>query len=1057
MKRLTTIAWLLAFFSFFSQAQNTLYFSEEFSNGFNGDSTNGIANGVWTTYGISNFTSNSNAIWEYRGPNTVPNTSIGSRGAHSGNSPIDSPTASNGFALFDSDFLDNNGVPNALATGIAPAPHKSWLVSPVFNTTGSTGLYLEFSTYFAKYQATGMVLLSNDSGQTWGDTVHVFDQNVPINYFSDTQTVISEPIHYLSNTQNACIAFFFDGHQPRPGATSAYYHFMVDDILIFQAPNNDLSLESNWLHTQFDTSLFNYYSMVPNDIAKKDTITFTSYIRNKGVLNQTNTKITQVINTPTGLSVLSSLPVTLASDSYDSLTISPKYVADQGIGSYVWSINVSSDSIDDNPLDNYSDTLSFLVTDTTLARDFNASNDVNISNGNTYEIGNVFHLPDTTVISSITIQIGSSTIIGSVIGLHIYDKTDLTTPLQSKYISLTSNQIGSPSSFSMPLTLSPGSYFTSIAAYDTGIYLAATEITPPWNTAYIQPSLSGTWFYANQTPVIRMNIQSTSSTCTLNSNVSLLNGISCFGDSTANITVNTTGGASPFIYSWSNGNQSANNSNLMSGVYYVTISDSNNCVINDSIQITQPDSLQPNISISQAISCYGDSNGTLISIPIGGTSPFSYQWSNNTSTANNTNLAKGWYMSTVTDANSCITVDSIYLPEPSILSSSVTKNHDNICLQVNDGNATATASGGVTPYNYTWSNNGLGAQNDSLVVGWNYLTVTDSNLCSVLDSIEIFLTTIPPLNIGSDTMICLNSSFSISSNGNYTSYVWSDGSTSSTVQANTNVPDTLMYTLQTTNSPGCTLFDTIQVIVRDTYFIEITGGQNLCAYEAATLGVNSSYSSYVWNTTETNSTLQVNANTLPAGPHFYGVTVTDSYGCQSSDTAQLDVYPEVLVDLGYDTIFWDAQTAPNTYTLDPGSGYSSYLWMDGTTQQTMTLVDSTWAGLAYVEVTDSNGCVGSDSISVIWHISVEELEVGTIKLFPNPADDFVTLGFSDLPTHGEYTLTIYSISGALISQEKAHLGSTSQKQFDVSALPAGTYFMQIQSKKVNTTILFNLK
>ncbi len=87
-----------------------------------------------------------NANWAYRGASTTPSNAIGSQGAYAGaQAPIASPTASNGFVIFASDFLDNAGIAGNTGNGIAPAPHIGTLTSPMFNLTGNTFVELKFN------------------------------------------------------------------------------------------------------------------------------------------------------------------------------------------------------------------------------------------------------------------------------------------------------------------------------------------------------------------------------------------------------------------------------------------------------------------------------------------------------------------------------------------------------------------------------------------------------------------------------------------------------------------------------------------------------------------------------------------------------------------------------------------------------------------------------------------------------------------------------------------------------------------------------------------------
>ena len=153
-------------------------FHETFGNGLSGDGTNGI----WTTNGNDGWGSNDpNALWEYRGISTSPNNSIGSRGAYeSTHDPIISPTAPNGFFIFDSDYLDNGGVAGAFGTGNSPTPHESWLISPTFSTVGFSHILINFHTYNRRFAGDAYILLSKDGGMTWGDSVTIMDKQTSI-------------------------------------------------------------------------------------------------------------------------------------------------------------------------------------------------------------------------------------------------------------------------------------------------------------------------------------------------------------------------------------------------------------------------------------------------------------------------------------------------------------------------------------------------------------------------------------------------------------------------------------------------------------------------------------------------------------------------------------------------------------------------------------------------------------------------------------------------------------------------------------------------------------
>ena len=112
MKKLAAICLTLLSVSGTSQ----ILFSEDFSSGIPT---------TWSNSGTANGVSDPDAKWEYRGTTTTPNNSIGSRGAYSNanSGPIQSASSSNGFVIFDSDYLDNNGIAGNFGNGLAAAPH----------------------------------------------------------------------------------------------------------------------------------------------------------------------------------------------------------------------------------------------------------------------------------------------------------------------------------------------------------------------------------------------------------------------------------------------------------------------------------------------------------------------------------------------------------------------------------------------------------------------------------------------------------------------------------------------------------------------------------------------------------------------------------------------------------------------------------------------------------------------------------------------------------------------------------------------------------------------
>src|SRR5690606_36417322 len=102
--------------------------------------------------------------------------------------------------------------------------------------------------------------------------------------------------------------------------------------------------------------------------------------------------------------------------------------------------------------------------------------------------------------------------------------------------------------------------------------------------------------------------------------------------------------------------------------------------------------------------CSGGSNASALASASGGTSPYSYSWSNGQTFAKATGLSAGSHYLSITDANGCVFLDTVTITEPSGLSASMSILQNVSCNAGNDGRASVGVSGGTAPYSYAWSN-----------------------------------------------------------------------------------------------------------------------------------------------------------------------------------------------------------------------------------------------------------------------------------------------------------------------------------------------------------------
>lgn len=114
------------------------------------------------------------------------------------------------------------------------------------------------------------------------------------------------------------------------------------------------------------------------------------------------------------------------------------------------------------------------------------------------------------------------------------------------------------------------------------------------------------------------------------------------------ITLNVTGGKPPYSYQWSNGKSTQTIKNLPTGKYEYTVVDAWGCMKTGEIDFIAP---KLTLKVTHEASFTGGDDGWIKLYPTGGKPPYSYTWSNDSTTQNITNLTEGEYIYTVTDSN----------------------------------------------------------------------------------------------------------------------------------------------------------------------------------------------------------------------------------------------------------------------------------------------------------------------------------------------------------------------------------------------------------------------
>lgn len=124
---------------------------------------------------------------------------------------------------------------------------------------------------------------------------------------------------------------------------------------------------------------------------------------------------------------------------------------------------------------------------------------------------------------------------------------------------------------------------------------------------------------------------------------------------------NSPSGFPPFTYQWSTGAITSSITNVPHGVYNCTLTDAANCTLVKSVNVYTTSPIQIGFNTTPA-SCIFSPDGAINSNIVNGTPPYSYQWSNGSTTQSLINQAPGNYYLTVSDASGCIVTNHVYLP-----------------------------------------------------------------------------------------------------------------------------------------------------------------------------------------------------------------------------------------------------------------------------------------------------------------------------------------------------------------------------------------------------------
>lgn len=412
---------------------------------------------------------------------------------------IESTTAANGFAIFDSDLYCSTEQIVTLTTA-----------NPV-DLSAESEVNIVFESYYRQFQGTPYVGYSTDNTNWTWVAVH---QDLTSNSSSNNPSLVSVYADGLAGSATAYIGFKYVG--------ACDYAWMVDDVNISSLSDNDIATSSS-LNVATATGYTYYQIPLPQVQPMNSSIEVT----NLGSADQTNVQL-NATEVNMGLYSSSSAAKTILFGSSDSL-VTANPIAPTATGDYQIDYTITQDATDDVPVNNEVASFNFSITDDLYARD-NAGDlaldtSVNFSYWTGYdedptasdamEIGNVFEIVDGSVpVTKVEFRIGAGELEpGALVFAQIYD-ANLDVPVtggadigpyivqagdENKYASVELNQ---------PLSLPPGEYVVVAGSETQKFSIAASGNSAP-QTSFIYYYGEQTWYYVTATPIVRVSFDPT--------------------------------------------------------------------------------------------------------------------------------------------------------------------------------------------------------------------------------------------------------------------------------------------------------------------------------------------------------------------------------------------------------------------------------------------------------------------------------------------------------------------------------------------------------------------
>ena len=410
------------------------------------------------------------------------------------------------------------------------------------------------------------------------------------------------------------------------------------------------------------------------------------------------------------------------------------------------------------------------------------------------------------------------------------------------------------------------------------------------------------------------------------------------------------------------------------------------------------------ISSPTNVSCNGASDGSATVTANGGTTDYTYLWSNAATTPTVNGLAAGTYNVTITDANSCVATASITVNEPEELISELSAG--TIACNGSTTDITNAVSGGTTPITYNWSN-GANTQNLTGVVAGTYsVTVRDNNSCSVVREITITQPNVLTVSVNAGSVACNGSTTTasavVSGGTEPYEYQWSNSATTQTITdiiAGT-------YSVTVTDDNGCSTNAFTTITQPDALAVTISGSTSVCEGTTTTLTANvqggTADFTYSWSNGETTNAITTPQLTVATE---YSVTVTDANNCivstnvnvEIGDTPGIEISQVSAICVGNEVMLQaNVSNAGSDYTVQWSSSDTGAGLPDITYTETITVTPTAAGIYTYTASLTATSCSDGQPFNSSANVQLTVNELPDAAITNNTNETTITCSTTEI-------------------------------------------------------------